>query len=89
MSALDPDNGCPDCGTTDTRHADYCSRAPRRQATGTRVLTTLPKIKAIGDPCNVCEGPCRFGNCPVCGGHSEHNWGCREAPAATAMGWDR
>lgn len=31
MSNLAPDNGCPECGTTDTRHADYCSRAPRER----------------------------------------------------------
>lgn len=39
--------------------------------------------KKVGDPCAVCGGgdvekPCQYGNCPHCGGHSEHNWGCRE-----------
>lgn len=35
---------------------------------------------SIGDPCDICEGPCRFGNCLSCGGHSEHNAGCPEIP---------
>lgn len=29
-----------------------------------------------GEQCGVCEGPCRYGTCGDCGGHSEHNSGC-------------
>lgn len=35
-------------------------------------------MKVISDPCDICEGPCRYGNCLTCGGHSEHNVGCSE-----------
>lgn len=34
------------------------------------------KNLAIGDHCWVCDGRCRYGQCPDCGGHSEHNYGC-------------
>ena len=37
---------------------------------------TLATARRVGDACGVCEGPCRYGNCSRCGGHSEHNAGC-------------
>lgn len=75
------DDGCPDCGTTDTVHTDGCRRRVVRHRNRSHIATGAgpgePR-RAPGDPCNVCDGPCRFGNCADCGGHSEHNWGCRQ-----------
>lgn len=39
-------------------------------------------VRIVDDPCWVCGGgnrpaPCRHGRCTACGGHSEHNFGCR------------
>lgn len=47
----------------------------------TGVLKGRPgTITNIGDPCDICDGPCRYGNCDRCGGHSEHNVGCDTLP---------
>lgn len=44
------DDGCSDCGTIDSRHADYCLRAPRHQLPG---AGPSPR-KAISDLCPGC-----------------------------------
>lgn len=41
-----------------------------------RTTTTIDP----GDACDICAGPCLYGNCKFCGGHSEHNHGCRTLP---------
>jgi len=68
---MNPDDGCRHCGTTDSTHLSDCP-SRRRELAG---AGPRPK-SARGAPCDVCEGPCRYGHCAECGGHSEHNWGC-------------
>ena len=31
-----------------------------------------------GESCGICEGPCKYGTCMSCNGHSEHNYGCNK-----------
>jgi hypothetical protein len=70
---IDPTDGCPDCGTVDRTHAVDCDHVSDEIPAGEHTRETKT---AIGDPCDTCEGPCRYGHCPECGGHSEHNYGC-------------
>jgi len=78
---LSPDDGCPSCGTTDRHHAPECNYVRTRMKT--RDSGPLPRKTDRGEHCEVCEGPCRYGHCPDCGGHSEHNWGCPQTATHT------
>lgn len=76
------DDTAPCCGITDSVHAKDCREQRHKLREGGPIRSVAP-IRQVGDDCMPCEGPCRYGQCPDCRGHSEHNVGCPQVPATT------